>query len=115
MEIRRLDHVSLLVKDAERSRRFYVQLLGMEEHPRPSNFNFPGAWLRKGSAEIHLIGEDEPGRVDQVQSGEYTADELSSGHVTHFAFEVADLEETRQYLQVREIQLWVALVLAAMV
>src|SRR6266581_4242839 len=85
MEIRRLDHVALLVKDVERSRRFYVQLLGMEEHPRPSNFDFPGAWLRKGSAEIHLIGEDEPGRVDQVQPGGYSPDELSIGHVTHFA------------------------------
>src|SRR5437660_3093429 len=70
MEIRRLDHVALLVKDVERSRRFYVQLLGMEEHPRPSNFDFPGAWLRKGSAEIHLIGEDEPGRLAQVQPGD---------------------------------------------
>ncbi len=103
MEIRRLDHVALLVKDVEESKRFYVQLLGMEEHPRPSSFDFPGAWLRKGSAEIHLIGEDEPGRVDQVQPGGYSRDELSIGHVTHFAFEVADLEETRQYLQAREI------------
>ena len=33
MEIRRLDHVALLVKDVERSRRFYVQLLGVGEHP----------------------------------------------------------------------------------
>ncbi len=103
MEIRRLDHVALLVKDVERSRRFYVQLLGMEEHPRPSTFDFPGAWLRKGSAEIHLIGEDEPGRVAQVQPGGYSSDELSIGHVTHFAFEVTDLEETRQYLLAHEI------------
>ncbi|HXX79687.1 MAG TPA: VOC family protein [Ktedonobacteraceae bacterium] len=103
MEIRRLDHVALLVKDVERSKRFYVQLLGMEEHPRPSNFNFPGAWLRKGSAEIHLIGEDEPGRVEQVYPGGYNPDELSTGHVTHFAFEVADLEETRLYFQSRGI------------
>ncbi len=46
MEIRRLDHVALLVKDVERSRRFYGQVLGMEEVPRPSNFTFPGAWFR---------------------------------------------------------------------
>ena len=105
MEIRRLDHVALLVKDVERSKRFYVQLLGMEEHPRPSNFDFPGAWLRKGSAEIHLIGEDQPGRVELVQPGEYNPHELSTGHVTHFAFEVADLDETRQYLQSRGIQI----------
>ena len=99
LEIRRLDHVAILVKDVEMSKRFYIHLLGMEEHPRPGNFNFPGAWLRKGSAEIHLIGEDQPGRVDLVQPGGYSTDELSTGHVTHFAFEVNDLEKTRQYLQ----------------
>ena len=69
MEIRRLDHAALLVKDVERSRRFYGQVLGMEEVPRPSNFAFPGAWFRKGVAEIHLIGEAEPGRAAQVQPG----------------------------------------------
>src|SRR2546430_16806285 len=57
VEIRRLDHAALLVKDVERSRHFYGQVLGMEEVPRPSNFTFPGAWFRKERAEIHLIGE----------------------------------------------------------
>ncbi len=71
MEILRLDHAALLVKDVERSRRFYSQVLGMEEVPRPHSFTFPGAWLRKGGAEIHLIGEAEPGRAAQVQPGGY--------------------------------------------
>jgi catechol 2,3-dioxygenase-like lactoylglutathione lyase family enzyme len=105
MEIRRLDHVALLVNDVERSRRFYIQILGMEEVPRPSSFNFPGAWLRKGTAEIHLIGEDEPGRTAQLQPGGYHPDELSIGHVTHFAFEVADLEEARKHLQAHDTML----------
>jgi catechol 2,3-dioxygenase-like lactoylglutathione lyase family enzyme len=105
MEIRKLDHAALLVKDVDRSRRFYVQILGMEEVPRPSSFDFPGAWLRKGSAEIHLIGEDVLGRTAQVQPGGYSSGELSIGHVTHFAFEVADLEEARQHLQAHNIAL----------
>src|SRR3989440_4965449 len=92
MEIRRLDHAALLIKDVERSRRFYGQVLGMEEVPRPSNFTFPGAWFRKGRAEIHLIGESEPGRAAQVQPGAYRPDELSVGYGAHFAFEVTDLE-----------------------
>ncbi len=90
MEIRRLDHAALLVKDVERSRRFYGQVLGMEEVPRPSNFTFPGAWFRKGRAEIHLIGEAEPGRAAQVQPGGYRPDELSVGYAAHIAFEVVD-------------------------
>jgi catechol 2,3-dioxygenase-like lactoylglutathione lyase family enzyme len=103
MEIRRLDHVALLVKDVERSRCFYGLALGMEEVSRPSNFNFPGAWFRKGSAEIHLIGEAEPGRAAQVQPGGYRPDELSVGYAAHFAFEVADLEEARRHLQAHDI------------
>ncbi len=31
--------------------------------------NVPGAWFRKESAEIHLIGESEPGRAAQMQPG----------------------------------------------
>jgi catechol 2,3-dioxygenase-like lactoylglutathione lyase family enzyme len=103
MEIRKLDHAALLVKDVERSRRFYGQVLGMVEVPRPSNFNFPGAWFRKGSAEIHLIGEAEPGRAAQVQPGGYRPEELSIGYVAHMAFEVADLEEARQHLQAHDV------------
>jgi catechol 2,3-dioxygenase-like lactoylglutathione lyase family enzyme len=103
MEIRKLDHAALLVKDVERSRRFYGQVLGMEEAPRPSNFHFPGAWFRKGSAEIHLIGEAEPGRAAQVQPGGYHPEELSVGFATHVAFEVDDLEEARQHLQAHDI------------
>jgi catechol 2,3-dioxygenase-like lactoylglutathione lyase family enzyme len=105
MEIRGLNHAALLVKDVERSRRFYGQVLGMEEVPRPSNFNFPGAWFRQGSAEIHLIGEEEPGRVAQVQPGGYRPEELASDHGTHIAFEVANLEEARQHLQAHSVAL----------
>lgn len=32
-------------KDVERSRRFYGQVLGLREIPRPSNVDNPGAWL----------------------------------------------------------------------
>jgi catechol 2,3-dioxygenase-like lactoylglutathione lyase family enzyme len=103
MEIRKLDHAALLVKDVERSRRFYGQVLGMEEVPRPSSFHFPGAWFRKGRAEIHLIGEAEPGRAAQVQPGGYHPEELSVGFAAHFAFEVADLEAARQHLQAHDI------------
>ena len=103
MEIRRLDHAALLVKDVERSRRFYGQVLGMEEVPRPSNFTFPSTWFRKGHAEIHLIGEAEHGRAGQVQPGGYRPDELSVGYGAHIAFEVANLEEARQHLQAHHV------------
>jgi catechol 2,3-dioxygenase-like lactoylglutathione lyase family enzyme len=98
MKIRSLDHAALLVKDVERSRYFYGQVLDMEEVPRPSNFAFPGAWFRKGSAEVHLIGEAEAGRAAQVQPG-YRADEMHRGYGAHIAFMVEDLEEAQRHLR----------------
>ena len=58
IEIRDLNHVSIIVKDVDASVRFYCGVLGMEEVPRNLSFTFPGAWLRSGRAEIHLIQED---------------------------------------------------------
>ncbi len=52
MNILRLDHAALLVKDVERSRQFYRQVLGMDEIP-----GLGAIWLAKGSAQIHLLGE----------------------------------------------------------
>ncbi|GAC1432892.1 MAG: VOC family protein [Ktedonobacteraceae bacterium] len=104
MNIRALDHAALLVKDVERSRHFYGQILEMNEEARPSNFSFPGAWFRKGTAHIHLIGEIEEGRADQVRPT-YRGDELAIGHVTHLAFEVDNLEVAQKHLRSHNIEI----------
>jgi catechol 2,3-dioxygenase-like lactoylglutathione lyase family enzyme len=99
MNIRKLDHVSFLVKDVERSRRFYSEVLGLREIPRPSNASSLGAWLTndKHSFEVHLIGEAEEGRVAQTHTP-YRLDEMATGHGSHPAFEVENLEAVTQHL-----------------
>ena len=104
MNIRALDHAALLVKDVERSRHFYVEILGMNEESRPSSFSFPGAWFRKGMAHIHLIGEDEEGRAAQVTPTYYDS-ELATGHAPHLAFEVDDLEAAQKHLRSHNIEI----------
>lgn len=104
MEIRKLDHAAFLVRDVERSCQFYGQVLGMEQIPRPKNFDFPGAWFSKGSFQIHLIGEDEPGRVAQVNPG-YRRDEMARGHGAHVAFEVDNLEEAIRHLHAYDVEI----------
>ena len=47
-------HVALGVTDLARARRFYADVLGLEEIPRP-DFDFDGAWYRAGPQQIHLI------------------------------------------------------------
>jgi glyoxylase I family protein len=51
-----LHHVAINVTDLERSKRFYRDVLGLEEIPRPP-FSFPGAWFQVGGPghQVHLI------------------------------------------------------------
>jgi catechol 2,3-dioxygenase-like lactoylglutathione lyase family enzyme len=56
MQIDGLHHIALTVTDLERSRRFYHEILGLSEIPRPP-FSFPGAWFAVGETgqQLHLI------------------------------------------------------------
>jgi glyoxylase I family protein len=55
MEIIAIHHIALTVTDLDRSRRFYREVLSIEEIARPP-FNFPGAWFQLGdSQQVHLI------------------------------------------------------------
>lgn len=56
----RIDHVAVVVTDVPRAVAFYRDVLGLPEVPRPTTFDFPGAWLRVGTAgqALHLLGAD---------------------------------------------------------
>jgi catechol 2,3-dioxygenase-like lactoylglutathione lyase family enzyme len=59
VDIRVLHHVSLPVANLERSRRFYREVLGLEDIAR-APLPVPGAWFRLGDRELHLVaGEAE--------------------------------------------------------
>jgi glyoxylase I family protein len=52
--IESIQHVSVSVTDLTRARRFYTEVLGLSEIPRP-DFDFAGAWFGIGDQQIHLI------------------------------------------------------------
>ena len=93
IKVKALDHVTIVVKDLERSRHFYVDGLGMEQMPRPG-FSFDGRWFQAGDTQIHLILEHE-------QSGPAgMTDEMGrSSRAHHFAFQVADAHAAEQRLE----------------
>ncbi len=90
MALSRLDHVTVLCSDLERSRRFYASALGLVDGDRPP-FNFPGAWLYVGDRPVvHLVG----GRNEDTKG---------TGSFDHVAFAATDLEGIRQRLKAAEV------------
>lgn len=55
MTVTGMNHFTVLTDDLERTRAFYVGLLGLVEGPRPP-LGFPGAWLYAGTEPVlHVI------------------------------------------------------------
>jgi glyoxylase I family protein len=78
-----IHHVSLLVADTARSLDFYCGVLGLEVDPARPDLSFPGAWLKVGSRQIHLLELPNPDPVeDRPRHG---------GRDRHTAFLVGDV------------------------
>ncbi len=82
MQLDGIHHVSINVSDVPAAQDFYVNVLGLDLLDRP-DFGFPGAWLRSGQQEVHLIG---------IDSGPPLKEQ-------HFAFKVENLDDVRAKLE----------------
>jgi catechol 2,3-dioxygenase-like lactoylglutathione lyase family enzyme len=86
-----MNHFTILTDDVPRTIRFYRELLGLTDGPRPA-FEFPGAWLYAGDQPIlHVIG----GRP---------RDELRAGVIDHMAFSATGLSDTLARLVAHDVQ-----------
>jgi glyoxylase I family protein len=79
-----IHHVSLLVSDTPRALEFYHGVLGLEVDPHRPALGFPGAWLRVGDRQIHLIEMPERARAMEPAA--------HGGRDRHLALEVTDLD-----------------------
>lgn len=78
-----LHHVSLIVSDTARALSFYQGVLGLEVDPSRPELGFPGAWLRLGEQQIHLLELPNPDPTE--------ARPAHGGRDRHLALLVADL------------------------
>jgi catechol 2,3-dioxygenase-like lactoylglutathione lyase family enzyme len=99
MDIKRVDHYSIRTLDLEASRRFYTQVIGLREGPRPP-FDFPGYWLYSGDPPadlhnsarnyglVHLMGfdKDNPGSLDAYVGSRKASADGGTGALDHVAF-----------------------------
>ena len=85
MAIERLDHYTIRTSKLDATRRFYVDVVGLREGPRPP-FAFPGAWLYCGDIPVvHLIGAE--------------ASASGTGTIDHVAFRATDLRQLHDRLR----------------
>ena len=94
INVGRLDHYNVSTRNLGATIRFYVDVLGFVNGPRPP-FDFPGAWLySEGHPVLHLNDispTDTPQRAD-------------SGVIDHIAFGSRGFEATKQHLTDKGVQ-----------
>ncbi|MFL5244986.1 MAG: VOC family protein [Gemmataceae bacterium] len=81
LTIRAIDHCSVIISDVERSRRFYRDILGLKEIPRPRTFDFVVVWFDLGNQHLHLLLKDMPDTISP----------------RHFALRVSDVAAARTH------------------
>ncbi len=84
-----LDHVSVIITNVERSRRFYRDVLGLKEIPKPRTFDFVVLWFDLGAMHVHLLLKDK-------------ADTISG---RHFALRVADVAAARTWFAEQGVEI----------
>jgi catechol 2,3-dioxygenase-like lactoylglutathione lyase family enzyme len=85
-----MNHFNVLTDDVEATRRFYCDVLGLEQGERPA-FSFDGLWLYAGGRPIlHVSKRDLPTERDGV--------------IDHIAFSAADLRATAARLEVQGVK-----------
>jgi lactoylglutathione lyase len=93
--IRKMEHVSIMVRDMDQSIRFYTEIFGFNVRLRGSKSDREMAFLYLESQpdmEIELIQE-------KTAAAEYS----ETGIVNHLAFTVENIDETIQFLKEKEI------------
>ena len=83
LHISQIDHSSVIITDVERSRRFYRDVLGLQEINKPRTFDFVVLWFQLGDQQVHLLLKKQ-------------ADSISP---RHFALRVADAGAARTYFR----------------
>jgi catechol 2,3-dioxygenase-like lactoylglutathione lyase family enzyme len=98
MPLEGLNHYTIRPADLERTKDFYVDVLGLEVGYRPP-LSFPGHWLYcGGQPTVHLIGpRSDDGHPAERNPG-------PTGLLDHIAFSCTGLAEMKQRLRRRGIK-----------
>ncbi|MBI1394938.1 MAG: glyoxalase [Betaproteobacteria bacterium] len=86
MTIHGMNHFTVLTSDLDATRHFYVDVMGLEEGPRP-DLGFPGVWLYVGGNPVLHVIAGRPLPADP------------KGVLDHMAFTATDLAGVTRRLE----------------
>jgi catechol 2,3-dioxygenase-like lactoylglutathione lyase family enzyme len=99
MGVSALEHVTIRCAQLQRTRDFYVELMGLTEGARP-NFAFRGYWLYLGGIPVvHLVeAADRPGGREIVIPDAAPQATKGTGSFDHVAFRGDDFNGMKEKL-----------------
>ena len=89
MEVDTIDHVNVETGNVDRSAKFYREVIGLKEGPRP-DFDRPGFWMYAGDKPVvHII---KTAQNNKMLTGSKDAS------ISHFALQIKNLKNARDHL-----------------
>jgi catechol 2,3-dioxygenase-like lactoylglutathione lyase family enzyme len=103
MPLTELNHFFVRANDLERSRRFYCDVLGLEQMPRP-DFGFPGYWLGVGGKiQVHMGQHGIPDAAQQYMGTTPRSATDNGGVIDHIAFSATDPDGVAERLKAKGV------------
>ena len=89
--VKSIDHCSLIVANTDKALKFYMGILALELDESRPDLGYPGAWLKVGKGQIHLMEVPNPDSVENRPE--------HGGRDHHVALQVSDLDTLIQRLE----------------
>ncbi len=96
------NHVSREVLSLEKSKRFYVDILGFTVIPRPP-FECEGYWLYGHGLNLHLVATSVPNERKKVKVARIQHFSSALPRVDHIAFLTSDIEKVREVMDHNQV------------
>ncbi len=92
-KIESLDHFFVYSSDLAKTKRFYSEVLGLEDGPRPK-FSFPGHWFYLDEKPVVHVGTSEfEGGFKDGESESKETSSTGTGSVDHIAFKCKNIRK----------------------
>jgi catechol 2,3-dioxygenase-like lactoylglutathione lyase family enzyme len=93
IKLKAIRHTGVPVTDVKKAKRFYGDVLGLKEIPRPNIPGIPGMWYEWKGVQVHIIGQRDAKKGKRLPA-------VGS----HIAIQVEDLEAAKKELKRRRVK-----------